>query len=231
MAGLDWLYPPVCGGCGRLGFRWCPVCQNHVKPIPDPFCDICGLPQNESGICLTCRKSQPPYKVLRSWLIFEGPIRNALHQLKYQNNLALGEALAKPISEFMRGLCWPIDMVVPVPLGKQRLQERGYNQIGLVARPLAALNDLRYSPLALTRVLETESQVGLSVAKRLKNVRGAFRGNAQMVEGRTVLLMDDIATTGATLTACAEALLQNGAQAVFALTLARALPLHDLQVV
>jgi predicted amidophosphoribosyltransferase len=76
---------------------------------------------------------------LRSWSIFEGPIRNALHKLKYRRNLALGEALALQLAGYVRSLNWPVELVVPVPLSRQRMRERGYNQVGLVALPLAAI--------------------------------------------------------------------------------------------
>jgi ComF family protein len=114
-------------------------------------------------------------------------------------------------------------------LGKRRLQERGYNQVGLIAMPLAALNRWRYAPRALCRVRETKSQVGLSAVERRENMQGAFRADSRPVGGRVILLLDDVATTSATLSACAEALLSAGAKAVFALTLARALPRHGLQ--
>jgi ComF family protein len=173
----------------------------------------------------------PPFSALRSWAVFEGPVRAAVHQLKYRRNVALGDALARPMADFCRRLDWPVEIVVPVPLGKRRLQERGYNQVGLIAMPLAALNRWRYAPRALSRLRETKSQVGLSAVERRENVQGAFRADPRPVSGRTILLMDDVATTGATISACAEALLSAGAKAVFALTLARALPHHGLQYV
>ncbi len=168
---------------------------------------------------------------MRSWLVFEGPIRRALHTLKYRRNVTLGDALAKYLVEYVTVLGWSVDLVVPVPLGRQRMYERGYNQVGLVASPLAALLGWRYSSQVLARVRETRSQVGLSVAERKENVAGAFRANAVPASGKTILLMDDVATTGATLVSCADALLKAGAQTVYALTLARALPHHGLQVV
>ena len=168
---------------------------------------------------------------MRSWLVFEGPIRLALHKLKYRRNLALGDALARQLVPFVQGLGWPIDVVVPVPLGKKRMQERGYNQVGLVALPLAALGGWEYAPKALTRARETRSQVGLSAAERKENVSGAFHSNPAPVSGKTVLLMDDVATTGATLASCSKALLESGARGVYALTLARALPHHGLKTV
>jgi len=220
---LDWLFPPVCGGCNEEGFRWCPECQKQVQRIPEPVCRICGVPVSHFGECIGCQESVPPYEMMRSWLIFEGPIRHAIHKLKYRRNLALGDALAKHVATFVDTLGWPVDVVVPVPLGKQRTKERGYNQIGLVAMPLAAVNHWRYAPRAVIRSRETRSQVGLTVADRKKNVSGAFLGDSFIINGATVLLMDDVATTGATVSSCAAALMDAGARAVYGLTLARAI--------
>ena len=199
--------------------------------MPEPVCRTCGLPLVRPGLCPSCNNSRPPYQTMRSWLIFEGPIRHALHTLKYRRNMALGDALALHLVEYVRELDWPVDLVVPVPLGRQRMIERGYNQVGLVARPLAALQGWRYSPRSIARVRETRSQVGLSAAERKENVTDAFSADAARVTGKNILVMDDVATTGATLASCADALLKAGAQTVYALTLARALPRHGLQIV
>ena len=166
--------------------------------------------------------------MLRSWLVFEGPIRYALHTLKYRRNMALGDALAKHFAEYVGTLDWFVDFVVPVPLGKERTRERGYNQVGLVAMPLASINHWGYASRALIRTRETRSQVGLSASERKENVSGAFHASASQVSGAIILLVDDVATTGATLSACAAALLDAGARSVYALTVARALPQHGL---
>ncbi|NOY97766.1 MAG: ComF family protein [Chloroflexi bacterium] len=132
---------------------------------------------------------------------------------------------------YLDALSWPVDAVIPVPLGKKRFRERGYNQVGLIAHPLALALGWNYAPRALTRVRETASQVGLSAGERRENVRGAFAADVRRVRDRRVLVMDDVATTGATLAACAQALLDGGAREVFALTVARALPHHGLTTV
>ncbi len=142
--------------------------------------------------------------------------------------MALGEALAKYLAGFVRTLGWPVNLVVPVPLGKGRKKERGYNQVGLVAMPLAAFNHWNYSPRGLARIRETRSQVGLTIDQRKENVSGAFQGDETLVSGLNILLMDDVATTGATLSASAKALMDAGAHNVYALTLARALARHGL---
>jgi ComF family protein len=110
-----------------------------------------------------------------------------------------------------------------VPLARGRQNERGYNQAGLIARPLSMALGLDYESKALVRRRETRSQVGLSRAERHANVRGAFEAARRRVSGRSILLLDDVATTGATLSACASALYSEGAGGVYAFTLARAL--------
>jgi competence protein ComFC len=228
---LDWLFPPICAGCNRTGFRWCPDCQQQVKPVPEPVCQACGLPLSHAGLCTSCFLSHPPYEAMRSWVVFEGPIRLAMHSLKYRRNIALGDTLAQYLAGYVRKLGWRADMVVPVPLGSQRMKERGYNQAGLLAKPLSIVQNWDYSPQAVFRVRETRSQVGLSAMERRENLFNAFRADSSRVSGKVILLMDDIATTGSTLSACSDALIKGGASTVYALTLARALPTHGLQIV
>jgi len=164
-------------------------------------------------------------------VVFEGPIRNAIHTLKYGRNAALGDVLAPYLAGYAHKLGWQADLVVPVPLGKKRMKERGYNQVGLLAMPLAAILRWHYSPQVLVRTRETRSQVGLCPLERRENISGAFRAEPVLAAGKSILLVDDVVTTGATLAACSEALVNAGAQNIYALTLARALPHHGLQIV
>jgi len=128
-------------------------------------------------------------------------------------------------------LNWHVDLIVPVPLGQKQLNERGYNQVGLIGRPLAVAMNLPYAPKALSRDHETRSQVGLTKMERRLNVRGAFNADEEYVNGLTVLLIDDVATTGSTLSSCAKALCASGARDVFGLTVARALTRDGLRAV
>ena len=132
------------------------------------------------------------------------------------------------LTDFVRTLDWNPDVLIPIPLGHNRLRERGYNQVGLVAEPLAYELGLEYSPGALRKTRETRSQVGLSVTERRENVREAYQADPKVVNQRDVLVMDDVATTGSTIVSATEALLSAGAADVFALTIARALSQHDL---
>ncbi len=148
--------------------------------------------------------------------------------MKYRRNIGFGEAIAMQMLDFVRSLCWPIETIIPVPLGKKRLKERGYNQVSLVARPLTYQMSWAYAPQALWKTRETRSQVGLSASQRTENVRNAYQADAQAVTQKSILIMDDVATTGSTIQACTEALLCAGARNVYVLTIARALPHHGL---
>jgi competence protein ComFC len=220
---IDWLYPPLCGGCGSKGDRWCADCRSKVQLIEPPICSRCGQPIQSGAICANCKRSSPNFVALRSWAAFEGPVRKALHQLKYRKNIALGERLAEPLCALFEAQGWSIGIVVPVPLGIARLKERGYNQAALIAHPFTLASGLQYAPKALLRTRETHSQVGLSIAERKVNVNGAFKARREIVSEKNVLLIDDVATSSATLDACAAALCVDGADQVYCLTLARAL--------
>ena len=148
--------------------------------------------------------------------------------MKYRGNIGLGESIALQMTDFVRSLKWPIDVMIPIPLGKKRLKERGYNQVALVALPLAYQLGLRYEPNALRKTRETRSQVGLTVSQRSQNVQDAYQADSEVVKRKSILIMDDVATTGSTISACTAALLSAGAQEVYVLTIARALSHHGL---
>lgn len=140
----------------------------------------------------------------------------------------MGDALAAHMLPFVENLNWKIDLLIPIPLGKQRLKERGYNQVAMIAKPLALALKIQYAPQGLARRKETRSQVGLSKQERRENIYQAFQP-WQGVNGKNVLVFDDVSTTGATLSSSADALLSAGASEVYALTVARALPQHGLK--
>ena len=148
--------------------------------------------------------------------------------MKYRQNRGLGEALAAQMVEFVHSLEWEVDMLLPIPLGKKRLQERGYNQVALVAEPLAYHVGLAYLPKALWKRKDTRSQVGLKHSQRRENVQNAYQADPEAVRRKSILIMDDVATTGSTISSSTEALLAAGAREVYAITIARALSHHDL---
>lgn len=219
---VDWLYPPVCGGCDQPGYRWCPTCQSGIQPLRNHTCQRCGCYVYSGKICQHCCTQIPAFEKLRSYAKFEGPLRNAIHSLKYYRNIGLAESLSIYLADYYKTLNWNVDLVVPVPLSPRRRLERGYNQANLLAYPMALSCRLPYSNRALQRVRETRTQVGLTAGERQQNVMGAFSAEKSLVSSKCVLVVDDVATTGSTQQACASALLDAGASTVYGLTLARA---------
>jgi ComF family protein len=134
----------------------------------------------------------------------------------------MGEVLSRPLIQMLCQSGWVIDLVTAVPVGVVRRAERGYNQAALLAWPVASACSLPYRSKALLKTRETRSQVGLNRLERRQNVELAYQASQELVAGKKVLLIDDVATSGATLDACTKALLEAGAVQVYGLTLARA---------
>ncbi len=220
---IDLLFPPCCAGCGMWGERYCQSCFTKTRTITSSICQHCGEPlKNSNGsICERCQVSEIFYSAVRSWAIFEDPIKTAIHNLKYKRNIGLGEVLADPLA-FLLDLCdWNIDLITAVPLDSKRLKERGFNQSVLLARPLAWISKISFNDQALTRIRYTRPQVGLTRGEREKNMEGVFEADSKIAKGKIILVVDDVITTGSTLNECSKALLDSGADQVFGLTLAR----------
>jgi ComF family protein len=216
---LDLLFPPRCVGCHREGAWFCAECAGQIEPIPLPLCIRCGhhLPAGQS--CIFCLDLG--IDAVRSIGYFAGPLREAIHQLKYGGARVLSEPLGQMLADYAHANQIAADLIMAVPLHPQRLRERGYNQSQLLAEYVAGQFHMPAAPLALKRVRHTRFQVGLDAQERRDNVADAFAAEADRVRGRNVLLIDDVCTTGATLEACSAALKAAGARAVWALTLAR----------
>jgi competence protein ComFC len=227
--GVDWFYPPHCGGCQKFGERWCDECQKSVVKFAQMVCPKCGSYEPHGHLCAQCLVTPPPITELRSWGKFSGPLREAIHRLKYQKDLGLGEALSIHLIRLLHILNWPIDIITAVPLSMNRHAERGYNQTSLLAVPVALAHHIPYQPKAISRIRETSSQVGLSARKRQENVLNAFVADPNLVKGKVVLILDDVTTTGATLHNCSSALFTAGARMVYGLTLAKAVFEDDAQ--
>ncbi len=158
---------------------------------------------------------------MRAPLRYAEPTDRLIHRLKYEGYFALARPLARTLIDG-----WPVwepvpDLIAPIPLHPRRRRRRGYNQSELLARPLAEAVGVPFSATALRRTRHTPPQVGLGPEARAANVQGAFDATAQEVAGRAILLIDDVLTTGATMTAAAAALLAAGAASVSAYCLAR----------
>ncbi|NOZ06207.1 MAG: ComF family protein [Chloroflexi bacterium] len=221
---LDLLFPPRCVHCRKTGALLCPSCLDHITPFAGPVCPTCSraLPSRKST-CGFCRAHPPEFDRLRAVAPFDGPLRRAIHVLKYNNLRDLANPLGDLLLDVWEAQTFSADMIVPVPLHQTREQERGYNQSTLLAERLAQRTGLPVVEQALRRTRQTPPQVGLSARERWLNVQGAFEASPAHVAGHRPLLIDDVLTTGATLSACAHTLREQGAQAVYGLTLARPL--------
>jgi len=220
---LNLLYPPHCVVCERGGAWLCADCTADVALLPAPWCPHCGRPTNAPQLCAACR-AQPSYLMgIRSVGYYATPLREAVHALKYEGVRVLAEPLAELLMAFWSRSALPVSVIVPVPLHRSRSRYRGYNQAMLLARAFGRRAGMPVVAECLVRSRATRSQVGLNAEERRANVRDAFVCNNEALRGERVLLMDDVFTTGATLEACAQALLEGGAVGVWALTLARAL--------
>lgn len=218
---IDWIFPPECAACGRENEHFCDECRQKIEYLPAHICKICGVPLISGEICGTCRQKPPAFDALRSVALYEGPIAQVVQKLKYHRYLGLGLPLAELIHQKIKQLMWQPDLVVPVPLSRERKQERGYNQAAVMANALSLLMNTAYSSTSLYRIRDTKSQVGLSAEKRLQNVIGAFKAEPSIAQYACVLLVDDVTTTGATMNACAIALKSQGVQKVLGITLAK----------
>lgn len=220
---LDLLFPWRCAGCRRLGEGLlCAGCIDSFAPLGDMVCPICGSPDGNKFLCQRCAQERPAFEYVRGAFRFEDPLRQAIHALKYDGLRQLATPLAIIASRFLPAPS-PDTMLCPVPLHAQREARRGFNQAALLAESLSGIWGMALAPSELlTRIRQTESQVGQNWSARQQNMNGAFIADATLAAGRRVVLVDDVCTTGATLNACAIALLQAGAEAVAGITLARA---------
>ncbi len=200
----------------------CTVCRARWKPVSPPWCRRCGQPRNRGISCTVCTGWPPGFETARSsyWL-HEGP-RAAVHALKYDGF----ERLGRELGTAMNRLAIPeLDrsriVLVPIPLGPARLRQRGYNQCESIARAVGHRWRVPVRPHLLRRVRDTQTQTALTPAARRANVAGAFAANGAHRQ-HTVVLVDDVLTTGATLAVAAATLLGAGVQRVHAITFGRA---------
>lgn len=243
---LSVAFAPPCAACGEPLDRptagpVCLACWHAVVPLTAPLCDRCGMPLAGSS-CASCARHPWLIGRARAAGAYAGSLREILHAFKYTGRPSLAAPIGTLMTESAGDLLSGIEAVVPVPLHRARHRERGFNQADLLARQLPV-------PIArlLVRTRATASQINLPADRRHHNVRGAFALNLRNsigtnfsfrhpttmaawkkskfvpIEFRTVLLVDDVVTTGATLNECARVLLDAGVREVRALTAARAL--------
>lgn len=219
------LYPSVCPVCANKSdlFSVSPICSNcwsEIKSYKGPSCNLCALPfvSEKASICGNCLKNNPLFTKAIAFGLYDGILKEAISQFKFYGI----RRLSKPLARLLLTLEIPeADAVIPVPMTKKELIQRGFNQSALLAKTIARQKSIPLLLDILLKIKETPPQVGLSVSERQRNLTGAFSAKRNLND-KTIILVDDVMTTGATVTECTKALLKAGAKQVIALVLARA---------
>lgn len=229
---LDLIYPRSCEVCGapvgRDSGRICWDCLASFDIITDPFCSLCGDPADgrieHEYTCSSCLRRRPYFDMARSAARCRGALRTSLHAFKYEGATCLARDFVPLLSACVNTHYSRIsfDALSFIPLYPKREKKRTYNQARLLANGLAANLDLSVLSACLYRVRSTLMQTELTASARRVNVRGAFKAaQGDWLEGRNLLLVDDVMTTGATVNECAKILKRAGASAVYVVTVAR----------
>ncbi|MFV0416497.1 MAG: ComF family protein [Chthoniobacterales bacterium] len=228
---LELLFPSRCEVCGHAAapkVQICPHCDKELPRISGTQCEVCSQPFASTHthlICSNCIERDFQFVCCLSPMRACGPVRDIIHRLKYSKSPHLADVIASwmvPLIEDPRLKNITIDALVPVPLHKKRLRERGYNQAALLADQLSRIWKI---PIfyALTRTHYTETQTHFDRSRRMENLRNAFDfvHNTTLIQ-KNIMLIDDVFTTGSTLNECARTLLRHGVGSVRAMTAARA---------
>lgn len=227
---VDSVLPPRCFSCGLLVTsqgELCSHCWTGLNFISKPQCHCCGFPFEFASavtgqLCGACLESEPLYEKARAVFRYDDASKKLILALKYFDKLDGAEHFGRLMWRTIEPFAGKDDIVIPVPLHPKRLFQRRFNQAALLAKAIRKYSGLEMQLLNLIRQKPTVSQGGLSRNKRLKNVRGAFSvKNSQQLEGRSVILVDDVQTTGATVNECVRVLLKAGVQSVIVISLAR----------
>lgn len=227
---VDFLTPPKCLLCRcdvTTGASLCLACWQKLHWIEEPVCDALGTPfeydQGEGALSPAAIAEPPPWAKARAAVAFDEVSSPLVHLLKYGDTQEAGLAMANMMRGPGRKLLASTDLIIPVPLDRWRLWRRRFNQAAFIARHLGKASAKLVAVDVLLRQKRTRSQVGLTADERRKNVRRAFTVPPERrpaIDGKTVLLIDDVRTTGATAAACTQTLLEAGAASVDVLTFA-----------
>ena len=222
---LDIILPPRCLCCNNDVLEQgaiCAGCYGNLKAIGTHKCHRCGLPfefeHDPKAICASCAQNKPKFDMARAFCAYQGLGGDLATKLKFGDKTSLAPYMAKLMCVAGSGLIKKADVVTAVPLYRTRKLWRKYNQAALLAQYVAKYSGIKYEPFLLKRIKNTKQQTRLSKLERAENVADAF--NAQPVHDKRVLVIDDVMTTGATMSACAKALKKQGAKKVYGLVFA-----------
>lgn len=222
---LNILYPRRCPVCHRIlrdqKALVCPGCESVFRPITEDYCLKCGSPvKPEEEYCRDCAGKKRSFDEGRGIFFYDQKMRRSLIRYKYYGSREYADYYAVSMYRYGRRniLRWKPDVIIPVPLHQRKLRMRGFNQSGLLAERLGTFLDIPVSEGTLRKIRGTRSQKKLDAAQRRKNLRQAFRAERRL-DGLTILLVDDVYTTGSTVEAAAACLKEAGAEKVCFLTL------------
>lgn len=220
LALLDLVLPEYCVVCKREGSYLCPDCESDLPPLQRPYCFLCAGPRVPQ-LCDSCRRSAPAFDSVRAPYEFRGSARRIVHDLKYRNVRIAVPYIARLLAAYLERNPYPVDALCPVPLHPRRERSRGFNQSELIARELSNITDIPVDATALRRTRNTPPQVSMeSPAERQQNIAEAFECSTD-VDTRRYILIDDVVTTGSTMSDCAQALKDAGALNVWGIAFAR----------
>ncbi len=208
----------LCAGESDAGLL-CQACRDDLPRLQGPSCPRCASPTT-GEVCGRCLKKSPHFDATLAAFRYEFPLDKLMLAFKYGHRLALADFFGDELATLARGLA--ADLIVPLPLHRQRLRERGFNQALELARPVGTALALPIAASVCLRTRDTPAQAGLPLRRRIKNMRSAFHCTADL-SGQRIVLVDDVMTTGASLNECARTLKMHGAAAVTLLVVARAL--------
>ena len=228
---LDILLPARCIGCGiptEQPGTLCGSCWSSICFITKPYCHGCGIPfdfaTSDEALCGQCLQQLPAYDHARAVFVYDDDSRHFITRFKYGDQIHTAPLYGNWLSQIIQPWREQIDVVLPVPLHRLRLLKRRYNQAALLAQHVARQNGLPYHPHALQRVKHIPPQASLTYKQRQSNVKGAFTvpdKYAPLIQGKSLLLIDDVMTTGATIQECAKVLKRHGAAHVYVAILGR----------
>ena len=219
----DLLVPQDCCVCGResAGALVCEHCREALPLQPSAGCPRCAVPTTDGALCGSCLSEPPAFDATLTAFSYAFPVDRMVQALKYRYRLAVAAYFTDKLAKLGRPS--DIDVILPVPLHVQRLRERGFNQAVEIARPLARAWGVPLELACVQRVSHLAPQASLTWKQRKDSMRGAFRCGKRL-DGQTVLLVDDVMTTGATLDALARTVKAHGARRVVNLVVARTPP-------
>jgi ComF family protein len=231
---VDFALPPRCPGCGVItqeNYRFCLSCWERIQFLGEPCCESCALPfpyeQPEGSRCAACLADPPAHDRARSVLAYGEIARTVALKFKYGRRIGLARLIASHLERHVPAEGRENMLLVPVPLHRWRLWSRGFNQSALIARALGRSLGLPVNVELLKRIKRTPPLKGLNPAQRAKALRGAFhvdKADRTKLHGKTVLLIDDVYTSGSTAGGCARVLRRAGAASVQLLCWARVIP-------